>query len=422
MKTELQQQVQTEDALTNVQAYQPYELLPNQGTTVPSFYQNDKQFQEIAQKGKLVNPPSKGEMHKQMWIGSFMTALIVGLTTKDSSAALAGGLMGAIAIHDYGNQLRTRGKHVEQLQKDGYSAPAILAWYEDGDEKMLNQERDDMLARDRFNEGNRDDERNFAERVRQFNVNDQYRNASMAQRDRFQQASLSFRRQTLDMRRDQLNAQLMKGQLAERVAGMSAADINRAINTTGLNPLTGKSATGPERKTAAEWVAGKTGYGATRAGMVSQLNKVGELLDLDVANGTGLEGYVSPSLFMSGEAQQVRELLTNLKSGQFMTNVQNMKGLGALSEAEGARVQNLVASLDPTLGEDELRRQLGDIQQTMITAVERLDDSALYNQWIDSVPEDAPTGGDKQTEAPAKAPETGKHTSSGGIKYEVTKE
>ena len=423
MKTELEQTLQTEDALTNVEAYQPYDLLPNQGTTIPSFYQDDKPWQEAAKKGKLVSPPGQKEINKQMWIGSFMTALIVGLTTKDPSSAIAGGLMGAIAIHDYGNQLRTRGKHVEQLQKDGYSAPAILKWYEDGDESALAAERDDMLARDRFNEGNRDDDRNFAYRQERDKSNDQYRNANMQQRERFQNANLSFRRQTLDMRRQQMNAALAKGQLAERVAGLTPMESNRMILSGMADPLTGKAPTAARIKQAKDWAEGNTNYGATRAGMLNQLDKVDELLKLDIANGTGLEGFVNPALFMSDEAQRVRELITNLTSGQFMANVQNMKGLGALSEAEGARVQNLVSSLDPTLGEAELRRQLAEIQSTMLGAVERLDDEAAFNQWDigEPVTPEAETAS-PEAEAAKEVPTTGTHTSSSGIKYEVTKE
>ena len=425
MKTELEQTLQTEDALTNVEAYQPYELIPNQGTTIPSFYQDDKPWQEAAKKGKLVSPPGQKEINKQMWIGSFMTALIVGLTTKDPSSAIAGGLMGAIAIHDYGNQLRTRGKHVEQLQKDGYSAPAILKWYEDGDESALAAERDDMLARDRFNEGNRDDERNFKERVRQFDSNASYRDASLAQRDRFQQANLSFRRQTLDMRRQQMQAALAKGQLAERVNGLTAKELNQSVLTSGLDPLTGKAATAARMKQAAEWAAGNSGYAATRAGLLTNLSQVDELIGLDISNGTGAVAGWLPSWVQDPGGQRVRSIVENLKSQEFLRNVQNMKGLGALSEGEGKRVEAAIAALDPQSAPEELATQVNNIRESVIAAIERADDNAVFNQWdvgeLAPIPA-APTPGEAKPEEPAKPATSGKHTSSGGITYEVTQE
>ncbi|GDX06345.1 hypothetical protein [Buttiauxella sp. A111] len=210
MKTELDQQLQTEDALSNVQAAQPLQLVDSQLTsTLPPFYQDESAW-DAARPKDLVTPPTPKEINKQMWVGSFMTALIVGLTTKDAGAALTGGLLGAIAIHDYGHALRKRGEHVPDMAKKGYSAQAILAYYEDGNQEILNQERDDMLSERRFKEQTRTSDRNFIEGQRRFDENSDYRDESLRSREYNQAANRSQREQihgeTMSFRRESLDA------------------------------------------------------------------------------------------------------------------------------------------------------------------------------------------------------------------------
>jgi hypothetical protein len=47
------------------------------------------------------------------------------------------------------------------------------------------------------------------------------------------------------------------------------------------------------------------------------------------------------------DARDFANQLESLKSATFMASIQNMKGLGALSNAEGSRVMNLITKLDP---------------------------------------------------------------------------
>lgn len=418
MKTELDQQLQTEDALSNVQAAQPFQLVnPQLTSTLPPFYQDDAAWQGAKPKD-LVTPPSTKEINKQMWVGSFMTALMVGLTTKDAGAALTGGLLGAIAIHDYGHALRKRGEHVPDMVKRGYSPEAILAYYEDGNQELLNQERDDMRANRQLDNQIRNQDRNFEEGRRRFDETSEYRDASLAQRERFQNANLSFRRQTLDMRREQLNAAMRKGQIEEARLGISPRDAVRQILTGGADPMTGKAPTAARIKQVQQWQEGNNAYRGQRNGIVTQLDKVGQLIALDMSDGTGMvAGMIPQSALVVGDGQQVRSLLSNLQSGQFTTNIAALRGMGALSEAEGARIQNLVASLDPSLGEGELRRQLEDVQRSLLTAIEQADSNAAMYQW--DMPEEQPA--EQPAQAEGEAP-TGKRTASNGVTYEVTKE
>ncbi|MFU1851413.1 hypothetical protein [Citrobacter portucalensis] len=139
--TDLQDQRQNETVTTQWQGAAPTALQDN-GGTVPNVY---AQMDLTKQAANPINPPSTTEIHKQMWIGSFMMALMSGLASGNPAAAIVGGMWGAIGIHDYGNTLQQRAKQVPQLQKDGYSMQAILKWYEDGDNSELDKERDYKL-------------------------------------------------------------------------------------------------------------------------------------------------------------------------------------------------------------------------------------------------------------------------------------
>ncbi|WP_193147869.1 hypothetical protein [Citrobacter freundii] len=139
--TDLQDQRQNETVTTQWQGAAPTALQDN-GGTVPNVY---AQMDLTKQAANPINPPSTAEIHKQMWIGSFMMALMSGLASGNPAAAIVGGMWGAIGIHDYGNTLQQRAKQVPQLQKDGYSMQAILKWYEDGDNSELDKERDYKL-------------------------------------------------------------------------------------------------------------------------------------------------------------------------------------------------------------------------------------------------------------------------------------
>lgn len=130
---------QDETVATQWQGAAAAPVNPNTGT-VPDVYQRMNLANQVKADSPF-NPPSTGEIHQQMWVGSFMMALMSGLATGNAGAAVVGGMWAAIGIHDYGNTLRQRAKSVPQLQKDGYSERAILKWYQDGDNAELDKEQ-----------------------------------------------------------------------------------------------------------------------------------------------------------------------------------------------------------------------------------------------------------------------------------------
>lgn len=137
--TETQATRQNENVSTDWQGAASQPLLQNTGT-VPDVYARMDLTKNLPTDSPFT-PPSTDEIHHQMWIGSFMMALMSGLATGNAAGGIVGGMWAAIGIHDYGNALQQRAKSVAQLQKDGYSERAILKWYQDGDNSELDKEQ-----------------------------------------------------------------------------------------------------------------------------------------------------------------------------------------------------------------------------------------------------------------------------------------
>ncbi|MBK0633375.1 hypothetical protein GZZ44_10490 [Klebsiella aerogenes] len=165
-QTALQDQRQNEQAEAGYEAATPVAIDP--GSTVPPFYQTNHVAAEMA-KNPQITPPTTGEIHKQMWVSSMMMGLMTALATGNVAGGLAGGMWAAIGVHDYGYALRQRSQYIDQLKGDGYSFPSILKWYEDGDSKELDKERQDMLQRDRMAQQDKEFNQRLEQQDRQFN-------------------------------------------------------------------------------------------------------------------------------------------------------------------------------------------------------------------------------------------------------------
>lgn len=84
----------------------------------------------------------------------------------------------------------------------------------------------------------------------------------------------------------------------------------------------------------------------------------------------GLTGAI-PNI-PGSEASNAQALIDQLQSQSFLASIQSMKGLGALSDAEGAKITNSIASLNTKQDEAQFRRQLDSIEKQFNTARERL--------------------------------------------------
>lgn len=64
-----------------------------------------------------------------------------------------------------------------------------------------------------------------------------------------------------------------------------------------------------------------------------------------------------------GEAQEVIGLIETLQSQNFLNQIEKMKGLGALSNAEGEKVAAAIGSLNRDMSEKAFKRSLGQIRE-----------------------------------------------------------
>lgn len=154
--TQLQQQRQVNQVQTNLDAGQGYSVTPNQGSVVPNVMQTQSILEAmLAQKNAMPNitPPSDSEIRRTSWIASGVMGLLGAIVTGNAASGIAVGMSAALALHDHGNDLRQRSEYLNELHQKGFSGPAILKWYETGDNSELDKEsqRMESMARDEAN-------------------------------------------------------------------------------------------------------------------------------------------------------------------------------------------------------------------------------------------------------------------------------
>lgn len=83
-----------------------------------------------------------------------------------------------------------------------------------------------------------------------------------------------------------------------------------------------------------------------------------------LSKGTGFGGDAM-SWVNGSDAADFRAQLAVLKSQAFLSSVAGMKGTGALSDAEGKRLESAIAALDTSQSPEQMRNQLGVIKSTL---------------------------------------------------------
>ncbi|MDL4446330.1 hypothetical protein [Klebsiella michiganensis] len=225
MNTQLQNNRQTSIGQDNLTAAQGQDLLPNQGSTVPSVLQMQSLLEQAraAQSGlPNIQPPSEEEISHNMWMASGIMGLVAALVSGNAAGGIAAGMTAALAVHDRGYDLRQRGEYVMELYNKGYSAHAILSWYETGDNKELDKERDEMdrLANNEINREQREEDRN---QQREFH-NDQMRQEQLNREQSQRNADRSYGLQVdnanrADARLDKQNQQQFDSELRKTIDG-----------------------------------------------------------------------------------------------------------------------------------------------------------------------------------------------------------
>lgn len=146
------------------------------------------------------------------------------------------------------------------------------------------------------------------------------------------------------------------------VQDMDTLALNSKIASTGVDPLTGKPATGARIKAANNWLQGNGRFNESLISGERGIEKVNDFLDKKSFEGIGRYAGRMPDATTSAEGLANRNAIEELKSGAFVQNVQTMRGLGQLSNAEGQKLQNLISVLDITQPEDVVKKQLEEIK------------------------------------------------------------
>lgn len=88
-----------------------------------------------------------------------------------------------------------------------------------------------------------------------------------------------------------------------------------------------------------------------------------------IENATGPVDQMTPTL--SEETADFQEKINTLKSQTFMSQVQKMRGLGALTQSEGARLESLLGSLELRQSPGQLLSNIRNIESIMSAGSER---------------------------------------------------
>lgn len=227
--------------------------------------------------------------------------------------------------------------------------------------------------------------------------------------------SLSYGAQMARLAHDKMVYKQSQAQLARAGAAedMDVVKLNSDIASTGMDPLTGKAATGARMTQARKWLEGNNSYNDALVTGERGIEKVDALLGKKSLDGVGrVEGRL-PDMTTSSEGLATRNTIEELKSGAFVQNVQALRGMGALSNAEGSKLENLIAKLDITQPEEVVRSQLGEIR-SQYSVLQKVADREAQNMGYSSSGYDTYVSGRKaqrdqgkpaagQTQAPASA-------------------
>lgn len=266
---------------------------------------------------------------------------------------------------------------------------------------------------------------------------------AFAVRDRMEGRNLERREQDITMRGQTLShnarmAQLNhdkfinKKSLAEiqRAGGLNEMDVhtlNSQIASTGFDPLTGKSATGARMGQARKWLEGNDAFNEALITGERGIEKIDKILDQPELDGVGKFSGRMPDIATSEDGLSNRNIIEELKSSAFVQNVQTLRGMGALSNAEGQKLENLIARLDITQPEAVVRKQLSEIreQYAVLQAVAKKESESMgykSSGYDTYVLERAARRGERQPQGAVtvgQQNQAGAYTSKSGIQFTV---
>ncbi|EOX5308798.1 phage DNA ejection protein [Escherichia coli] len=195
-------------------------------------------------------------------------------------------------------------------------------------------------------------------------LNEQIRQADMENARAIRGQDLSYKAQMERLNHDKYVFKQSQAALerAGQLQDMDVLSLNSQISATGIDPLTGKAATSARMSQAKRWLDGNNNYNNALITGERGIEKIDSLLGKKELEGIGRFEGRNIDGFTSAEGLANRNAIEELKSGAFVQNVQTMRGMGSLSNAEGQKLENLIAKLDITQPEEVVRKQLSEIR------------------------------------------------------------
>lgn len=195
-------------------------------------------------------------------------------------------------------------------------------------------------------------------------INETIRNNDMTNARAIRGQDLSYKAQMARLNHDKYVFKQSQAALerAGQLQDMDVLSLNSQIAATGIDPLTGKAATSARMSQAKRWLDGNNNYNNALITGERGIEKIDSLLGKKELEGIGRFEGRNIDGFTSAEGLANRNAIEELKSGAFVQNVQTMRGMGSLSNAEGQKLENLIAKLDITQPEEVVRKQLSEIR------------------------------------------------------------
>ncbi|HCK0165066.1 TPA: DNA transfer protein [Escherichia coli] len=195
-------------------------------------------------------------------------------------------------------------------------------------------------------------------------INETIRNNDMTNARAIRGQDLSYKAQMARLNHDKYVFKQSQAALerAGQLQDMDVLSLNSQIAATGIDPLTGKAATSARMSQAKRWLDGNNNYNNALITGERGIEKIDSLLGKKELEGIGRFEGRNVDGFTSAEGLANRNAIEELKSGAFVQNVQTMRGMGSLSNAEGQKLENLIAKLDITQPEEVVRKQLSEIR------------------------------------------------------------
>ncbi|EHH4616703.1 DNA injection protein [Escherichia coli] len=195
-------------------------------------------------------------------------------------------------------------------------------------------------------------------------INETIRNNDMTNARAIRGQDLSYKAQMARLNHDKYVFKQSQAAIerAGQLQDMDVLSLNSQIAATGIDPLTGKAATSARMSQAKRWLDGNNNYNNTLITGERGIEKIDSLLGKKELEGIGRFEGRNIDGFTSAEGLANRNAIEELKSGAFVQNVQTMRGMGSLSNAEGQKLENLIAKLDITQPEEVVRKQLSEIR------------------------------------------------------------